>query len=196
MAKKKNSPFDEALTSIYGNPTTTDEATNMDGLGVVSPLNVDDEDDNKPGGEGTQPTEDNKGTQSDPNAREDDSEIPESVLNNINNNIPPANEDHSNEEGEDNTPDPNEAQHVGAFFDAFAEALNWDVDDDDKPTTVEGIIDYMKDVVEQNSKPEYADDRIAQLDQYVKNGGRFEDFYNIQSERQSYDTLDMEDESN
>jgi large subunit ribosomal protein L25 len=30
----------------------------------------------------------------------------------------------------------------------------------------------MEEVVDQNSKPTYADERIEQLDQYVKNGGK------------------------
>ena len=37
---------------------------------------------------------------------------------------------------------------------------------------------------------------MAQLDQYVKNGGRFEDFYQRQQESISYENLDLEDESN
>ena len=89
-----------------------------------------------------------------------------------------------------------ETQGVGMFFDAFAEALNWDVEDDEKPQSIDDLIDYIQDVVDQNSTPEYADDRIAQLDQYVKNGGKFEDFYSNMSERISYDNLDMEDEAN
>jgi len=92
--------------------------------------------------------------------------------------------------------DLDEAPMVGAFFDAFAEALNWDVTDEEKPTTIDGIIKYIEDVVEENSRPEYSDERIAQLDQYVKNGGNFEDFYNNQSQSVSYDSMDMEDESN
>ena len=89
-----------------------------------------------------------------------------------------------------------EVQGVGAFFDAFAEALNWDVEEDERPQSIDDLISYIEDVVNQNSTPEYADDRIAQLDQYVKNGGKFEDFYSNMQERLSYDNLDMEDESN
>lgn len=51
-------------------------------------------------------------------------------------------------------------------------------------------------MIEQNSTPKYADDRIAQLDSYVKNGGRFEDFYQRQQDALSLDNLDIEDESN
>jgi hypothetical protein len=58
--------------------------------------------------------------------------------------------------------------------------LNWDVDEKDKPTSVDGLIEYIEDVVDQNSKPTYSDDRVAQLDQYVRDGGKFEDFYQEQ----------------
>ena len=61
---------------------------------------------------------------------------------------------------------------------------------------MESLVDYIKDVVEENSVPQYADERIAQLDQYVKNGGRFEDFYQTQQKTLSYNNLDMQDESN
>jgi len=57
-------------------------------------------------------------------------------------------------------------------------------------------VEYIKDVVDENSTPQYADDRIAKLDQYVKNGGKFEDFYQTQQKSMSYDNIDLEDESN
>jgi hypothetical protein len=70
------------------------------------------------------------------------------------------------------------------LFDAVVESFGWnasDIDEDKRPVTVEGLTDYLKAVVDENSRPEYADDRIAQLDAYVKNGGKFEDFYQQQS---------------
>jgi len=51
-------------------------------------------------------------------------------------------------------------------------------------------------MVEQNSTPQYANEQVAQLDAYIKNGGNFEDFYTQQSRTISYDNIDMEDESN
>lgn len=82
------------------------------------------------------------------------------------------------------------------FFDAFAEELGWDVDDNEKPDSMEGLVNYIEDTVKENSIPRYADERIAQLDQYVKNGGKFEDFYNNMSQTMEYDNLNLEDESN
>ena len=54
----------------------------------------------------------------------------------------------------------------------------------------------MEEVVDQNSKPTYADERIEQLDQYVKNGGKFEDFYQDQQKGLTYESIDLEDETN
>ena len=125
----------------------------------------------------------------------DDSKIPQDVLNNENNDSSET-DDSDGEQTESEEVDPQESNQVTAFFDAFAEAMHWQVDDDNKPNTVEGIIDYMSQLVEENSKPKYSDPRVQQLDEYIKNGGQFEDFYNGLSQEIQYDTLDMEDESN
>jgi hypothetical protein len=92
-----------------------------------------------------------------------------------------------------------EAQQVGLFFDALGESLGWnmdEIDEKDRPLTVDQLTDYMKAVVNENSKPEYADDRIQALDEYVKNGGKFEDFYRRQQEALTLDNIDLEDENN
>jgi hypothetical protein len=71
-----------------------------------------------------------------------------------------------------------------------------EIDEKDRPLTVDQLTDYMKAVVTENSKPEYADDRIQALDEYVKNGGKFEDFYRRQQEALTLDNIDLEDENN
>ena len=199
MAKKKNSPLDDVLNIMgYDNTEEGVEVTDMDQLNNY-PSDVDElTTKNKP--DEDDPSSAEESGKDDPH--EDTSEIPEDVLKNINNNSTSDNEEDSDEVVDDQLGDttqvenPDEAQQIGAFFDAFAEALNWDVSDEDKPSSIEGLIDYIGEIVKQNSKPDYADDRIEQLDAYVRNGGKFEDFYNNQSQVQQYDTLDMEDETN
>lgn len=127
---------------------------------------------------------------------EDNTEIPEDILNDTNNTTSDSNEDDNSEQNATTEVNENEVSNVGAFFDAFAEELGWDVADDDKPTNVQELVDYMGAMIEQNSKPHYADERIARLDEYVRNGGNFEDFYQRQQQSMSYDNMDMEDESN
>lgn len=210
MARKKKNPlgdFEDALSSLgFGGQEGGDSVTDIDNQDVVNQVlddpnddvkNLDNPDDNKP-------TEDNKN--GDPNAKEDDSEIPDNILNNTSdNNKQDSEQDQQNTEpdqtddqtqNENTEDDPGEAEQIGAFFDAFAEANGWSIDEDEKPKNVYELVDYIKNIVETNSVPEYADERIEQLDQYVKNGGKFEDFYQTQQRTVSYDNIDIEDESN
>jgi len=196
--KKKNSPLGGALDSIYSNIIgAEDQVTDINSVDEFVDVDVHDED-KKPEDDDESTTEDENGNSEDIEVHDDDSKIPENVLNNINSNNEDSEEEQVEDSQEEETEEinPAEAQNIGAFFDAFAEQLNWDVAEEDKPKTVEELINYIGDVVEQNSKPEYADDRIAQLDAYVRNGGKFEDFYNSQSQVLTYDGLDLEDESN
>ena len=210
MARKKKNPlgdFEDALNSLgfsgsEGNASVTDIDNQDTATQIIDDpdddiKNLDNPDDNKP-------TEDNKNV--DPNAKEDNSEIPDNILNNTsddnkqdseqdqyNTDLNQTDDQNQDENTED---DPGEAEQIGAFFDAFAEANGWSVDEDERPKNVEELVDYIKNVVETNSVPEYADERIEQIDQYVKNGGKFEDFYQTQQRTISYDNIDIEDESN
>lgn len=85
---------------------------------------------------------------------------------------------------------------VTGFFDSLSEKLGWDdIEDDDKPKTVEDLIDYFNDVIEENSVPQYASEEVEQLDKFVKNGGNLRDYFSIDSEV-DLDDIDLEDESN
>ena len=210
MARKKNNPlggFADALDDLgLGGTGGTEEVTNIDDQeNILDNPNVDDLDKEKdrPDDDNIDHTEDNKSNdQVDPKAKEDDSEIPDDVLNkkSSDNNDDAKYEQDPEEDEDDNEDeeeiDPTESKQIGVFFDAFAEAANWDVDEKDKPTSVEELVKYMEEVVDQNSKPTYADERIEQLDQYVKNGGKFEDFYQDQQKGLTYESIDLEDETN
>ena len=210
MARRKKNPlgdFEDALNSLgfsgsEGNASVTDIDNQNTATQIIDDpdddiKNLDNPDDNKP-------TEDNKN--GDPNAKEDNSEIPDNILNNTSDdNKQDSEQDQQNtdlnqtddqNQDENTEDDPGEAEQIGAFFDAFAEANGWSVDEDERPKNVDELVDYIKNVVETNSVPEYADERIEQLDQYVKNGGKFEDFYQTQQRTISYDNIDIEDESN
>ena len=210
MARRKKNPlgdFEDALNSLgfsgsEGNASVTDIDNQNTATQIIDDpdddiKNLDNPDDNKP-------TEDNKN--GDPNAKEDNSEIPNNILNNTSDdNKQDSEQDQQNtdlnqtddqNQDENTEDDPGEAEQIGAFFDAFAEANGWSVDEDERPKNVDELVDYIKNVVETNSVPEYADERIEQLDQYVKNGGKFEDFYQTQQRTISYDNIDIEDESN
>ena len=201
MARKKKNPlgdFENALNSLgFGGQEGGDSVTDIDNQDVVNQVLDDPNDDiENLDNPDTTVTEDNKDTTTDPNVREDDTEVPDNILNNTSD-INTVEENEQEETVEDNNTEiPGEAEQVGAFFDAFAEAAGWSVDDSERPKNVDEFVEYMSKVAEENSVPQYADDRIAQLDQYVKNGGRFEDFYQTQQRSMSYDNIDIEDESN
>ena len=201
MAKKKNnipSGFDDILGNIYGNSEVMEEVTNIDDI-VAEDTPLEDDNEKVPPVEKTEDGEKEDDTQKD--SHEDDSEIPEDIINNNDNNKTTEVEEET--ELEDNTEpsegDVIEAQQVGLLFDAVGQQLGWnmnDIDEKDRPLTVEGLTEYWADVIKENSIPQYADDRIQALDEYVRNGGKFEDFYSKQQESLSLDDIDMEDETN
>lgn len=200
MGRKKKvdlSAFDGVLNDLgYSNtmsqPETTDvtnlldndDIEDLDKQDTTSNVQVNAEDDSAQG------------------AHDDDSDIPEDILNNNNTSDPDdANVDdqNNNTDVDDNTgdePNENETTQIGLFFDAFAEELGWDVNDDEKPKSYGELVDYIGEIIHQNSTPQYANEQVAQLDAYIKNGGKFEDFYQRQQESISYENMDLEDESN
>lgn len=197
MARKKNSlsTFDDALRKLGYDGEVTDPISDMD----KDDVNIIDQSDDDIDDLDDKDDPDNAG------GPDDDTQDLNDPNNNDTTPIPNPN-DVNNNDGLDNNPDDQtgdtddadklETQNVQLFFDAFAEKLGWDVTDDEKPDSLEGLINYIEDTVAENSIPQYADDRIAQLDSYVKNGGKFEDFYNGMSQNIQYDNMDMEDESN
>ena len=196
MARKKNSlsAFDNALNKLGYDGDVTDPVSNMDedDVNIVdqSDDDIDDLDDNDDPDNVSGPDDDTQ----DLNDPDNNDTTPIPGQDDLNNNSDDDNPDDQDEPSTD--ADKLETQNVRLFFDAFAEELGWDVKDDEKPDSMEGLINYIEDTVAENSKPQYADDRIAQLDAYVKNGGKFEDFYNGMSKNIQYDNMDMEDESN
>lgn len=93
--------------------------------------------------------------------------------------------------------DTEESTQVEMFFDAFAEQLGWEADEnEEKPKTIEEFIGYIQDLVDEESKPQYSNTIVEELDTYIKNGGKFEDFYDIQKSLTNLDDLDLTDESN
>lgn len=196
MARKKNSlsAFDNALNKLGYDGDVTSPVSNMDedDINIVdqSDDDIDDLDDNDDPDNVSGPDDDTQ----DLNDPDNNDTTPIPGQDDLNNNLDDDNSDDQDEPSTD--ADKLETQNVRLFFDAFAEELGWDVKDDEKPDSMEGLINYIEDTVAENSKPQYADDRIAQLDAYVKNGGKFEDFYNGMSKNIQYDNMDMEDESN
>lgn len=195
MNKKNTKPttFDSLLTSVYGDPAEGTSKTDMDTVNEFEDVI----EEQKPADD---PAEDINADETDPSAKDDDSNIPQNTINN--NHEDTSIETNNNEDENEDEPsdaDVREAEQVGLFFDAIGQSFGWNMDDikeEDRPLTVDDLTDYIREVVNQNSVPKYADERVQQLDEYVKNGGKFEDFYGQQQTSLSYDNLDMDDETN
>lgn len=209
MSKKKQNPsgLDTLVDDLYGNPYQGKEVTDLDNQVFDDPAEDIDKQNtiiDTPDPNANQAAE--EGNADDLTIGNDDSKIPDD----INNDPTKDNKDgNKNDSSIDNTIndddiDPSdeevtEAQQVNALFDAVGESLGWnmaDINEEDRPLTVDNLTKYLGKVVEQNSIPSYADDRISQLDEYVKNGGKFEDFYQIQQQSLSLDGIDIENEDN
>lgn len=79
------------------------------------------------------------------------------------------------------------------FFDSLSEQLGWsDVEDEDKPKTAEDLIEYFKDVIEENSVPQYASEEVEKLDEFVRNGGNLKDYFSIDADI-DLDNIEVED---
>jgi len=203
MAKKKNtipSEFENLLGNIgYSNPEEGEGVTNIDELNTYTdPF---EEDKNNPEPPVKDPEDGDKADPTDdPSAHTDTTPEPDPAQ--VNNPEQPA--EPTVEEPVDNNQDPTEAdlieaQQVGLLFDAIGDKLGWnmdEIDEKDRPLNTEALADYFANVVKENSVPEYADERIQALDEYVKQGGKFEDFYAKQQEALTIDNIDLEDENN
>lgn len=99
-------------------------------------------------------------------------------------------------EEEEDIEDNNEENVVTNFFDAMAEKLNWEFEEDeDKPKSVDELINYFQNVIEENSKPEYSSEEVEALDNFVKQGGDLKKYLTIDAEL-DLDDIDIEDEAN
>ena len=99
-------------------------------------------------------------------------------------------------EEEEEVEDNNEENVVTNFFDAMAEKLNWEFEEgEEKPKSVDELINYFQNVIEENSKPEYSSEEVEALDNFVKQGGDLKKYLTIDAEL-DLDNIDIEDETN
>lgn len=137
----------------------------------------------------TTKTEDKKEDTED-NTVEEEKEV------NTKNNASKEDKAEESQEEEEDEESSNETTIVTGFFDSLSEKLGWeDVSEEEKPKTVEDLIDYFNDVIEENSTPQYASEEIEQLDKFVKNGGNIRDYFIIDAEV-DLDNIDLDEESN
>ena len=96
---------------------------------------------------------------------------------------------------EEEVTEEDESKHIISFFDALSEKIGWDeIDEEDKPKTAEELIQYFANVIEENSKPDYASEEVEKLDAFVRQGGDIRAYFEIDKEI-DLDDLDLEDEN-
>lgn len=102
-------------------------------------------------------------------------------------------EDNEPNDDPDNNIDNNQGEDIGSnavtsFFEALSDKMGWELDEDEEiPQTPEELVEYFKDVIEENSVPQYASEEVEALDNFVKNGGNLRDYFQIDGD------LDLEE---
>ena len=105
-------------------------------------------------------------------------------------------EEDDNSEEDDNEDESafDEKNAVTGFFEVLSEKLGWSIDDDDEiPQTAEELVKYFQDIIEEESRPTYANDEVARLDEYVKNGGDIKTYLKVDAEL-NLDEIEIEDD--
>ena len=93
-----------------------------------------------------------------------------------------------------NTNQSDESEAITAFFDTLSDKLGWDdVEEDEKPKTAEDLVEYFREVIEDNSKPDYASEEVEKLDEFVRNGGNLKDYFQIDADL-DLDNINIEDD--
>lgn len=103
-------------------------------------------------------------------------------------------DDNSEEDDDEDEPAFDEKNVVTGFFEVLSEKLGWSIDEDDEvPQTAEDLVKYFQDIIEEESKPSYANDEVARLDEYIKNGGDIKTYLKIDAEL-NLDEIEIEDD--
>ena len=183
----KNKPFGgfDAIFTAFNTNDEENEIANLD----VSPNDKKPFDENEEEEEIDDDTKDNKDDDEETDDNKDDKDDDEE-----------EDDDENNEEGnegeDDNKDEDLASEQVTAFFDAISENLGWEFDEDEeKPKTVEELIDYITDVIEENSTPEFASDDVKAINEYVANGGDIEKYFSVVNTEIDYDNIDLDDVS-
>jgi hypothetical protein len=78
------------------------------------------------------------------------------------------------------------------------EKLGWSLEEEDKRAeSIDSIVELLESVVEENSKPIYANDEIEQLNDFVTNGGNLKDYFDSRySSELDLETVDLNRQAN
>lgn len=98
------------------------------------------------------------------------------------------NTDTDNNDDDTQDDDVSDNNPVSTFFGVLADKMGWDIDEEDEiPNTPEELVNYFQQVIESNSVPQYANEEVEKLDEFVRNGGDIKKYFEIDA------PLDIED---
>lgn len=153
-------------------------------------------------GMGVNPDMDNEIPEIDPEDLEMDEEEVTPPAKDKNVETEEVDEEDEEEEADDTTEDVDDADDsdpeiekdiTKLFSDKVAEKLGWDFAEDEKFESVEDFVDYLTNVVEEASKPQFANEEIEKFDEFVRNGGNLKEFYDkIHAGKLELDKVDID----
>jgi len=79
-------------------------------------------------------------------------------------------------DGSTESEDYDEEEIVDAFSDLFSKEVGWEFEEGEKPKDIKHLVEYIQELIQENSTPKYSSDEIRELDEFVKNGGDFKEF--------------------
>ena len=108
-------------------------------------------------------------------------------------------EDDEVDDNDDDDTEDSQSEAIESLFDAISEEIGWEFDENDpedvKPKTVTDLVKYFRDVIAESSVPQYSSEDVQKLDEFVRNGGKLEDYFQA-GNGIDYETIDITDETN
>ncbi len=90
--------------------------------------------------------------------------------------------------------DLSDADIASLMVETFKEKTGIEVGEDRKFESVDDFVALMQDVIEANSEPKYSSDKIKELDEFVRQGGKLEDFLKTEKSIVSLEKVDLDNE--
>jgi len=92
-------------------------------------------------------------------------------------------------EPEEEEIDFDETKLTDLFMASLEDKFGWEIPEEERPKTVEEFKQFWSDIVEKSSVPQYASDEARDFDEYVRNGGTKDGFFQTYQKRVELDNM-------
>lgn len=75
-----------------------------------------------------------------------------------------------------------ESSVAQGLYSMISNKFGFDIDEEDMPDSIDSLVEKIYDIVEENSVPSYASEEISKLDEFVRNGGKIEEYFNVKAQ--------------